>query len=494
MPGQLTKEYKDKILSAVARMEADGVPEAEIRATVDEFKSKHSLPDKPASPDDYTQKPQGSAVGRLLEGAWRNLNPIPMVKAISQSAQDSLAKAKEAGQRGSYGESLAAAIEAQPMTQLGNMIKGMLRENVAQFPKAANDLKQGHYSEALGHTAAGLLPAIGPAAAHAGEKIGEGDVAGGLGEATGLLLPSAASALPKGTGQAMAGAGSKLYNKALKPLRSVAERNPGKDLAQIGLEHNVPLTRAGSEAVAGKVSQLESDVTNAVAGSKAPVSVSNAIGHARKRLIEPGGKFRDLAPDRASVEGVLSDLEAHPDFSAPTTPAQIMSQLRSGVHPSQIKPTMLRDATAPEALALKQRLHGRVRDASWGEIASPQQEALKSVAHDLGDQIKTAVPGTREALSTQSDLLAFKDALDPALHRIGNRNPLPLEAAIHLAGGATPMRLAASLGSLPRVMDIGGRALYRGGKALTNHPVASGEVTAALMRAALLDQMRGGNE
>lgn len=168
MPGQLTKEYKDKILSAVARMEADGVPEAEIRATVDEFKSKHSLPDKPASPDDYTQKPQGSAVGRLLEGAWRNLNPIPMVKAISQSAQDSLAKAKEAGQRGSYGESLAAAIEAQPMTQLGNMIKGMLRENVAQFPKAANDLKQGHYSEALGHTAAGLLPAIGPAAAHAG--------------------------------------------------------------------------------------------------------------------------------------------------------------------------------------------------------------------------------------------------------------------------------------------------------------------------------------
>lgn len=46
--------------------------------------------------------------------------------------------------------------------------------------------------EALGHGAAALLPGIGPAAADAGRKLGEGDVAGGLGATVGLLSPFAA--------------------------------------------------------------------------------------------------------------------------------------------------------------------------------------------------------------------------------------------------------------------------------------------------------------
>ena len=493
MPGQLTKENKDKILSAIARMEADGVPEAEIRATVDEFKSKHSLPDRPASPDDYTEQPQ-PAGGRFLEGAWRNLNPIPMVKGLidsSQAAQENVKNAK------SMREQAAAAIQANPIVQLGGMVAGMLRENAAQLPKAYNDLKQGRYSEAAGHTAAGLLPAIGPAAAHAGERIGAGDVAGGLGEATGLLLPSAVSAAPKGTGRAVASTGAKLYEKALKPLRSVAERNPGKNLAQIGLENNIPLTRSGAAGLNNTIRGIENDVTQAVNGSSAKVSLNDAVQHARTRLTGEGGAFRDLGSDRAAVEATLKDLtQSHPDFSAPSalSPADILEQVRSGKPLSEIGAPEIRDLSVSEGHALKQRLHGRVRDANWGEMASPQQEALKSVAHDLREQTLNAVPETRPMLEKQSDLLAFQDTLDKALPRLANRNPLPLEAAVHLAGGVTPVRAAAALTSLPRSMDILGRLMYRGGKALTNHSVASGEMTAALMRAALLDQMRGGNE
>lgn len=44
--------------------------------------------------------------------------------------------------------------------------------------------------EAVGYGAAGAIPMIGPMAAHAGEQIGSGDVAGGLGTASAMLLPT----------------------------------------------------------------------------------------------------------------------------------------------------------------------------------------------------------------------------------------------------------------------------------------------------------------
>ena len=58
--------------------------------------------------------------------------------------------------------------------------------SAAEWEKAKEHFAQGRYSEAIGHAAA-VTPLIGPAAAAVGEQIGSGDVAGGLGQATGLL-------------------------------------------------------------------------------------------------------------------------------------------------------------------------------------------------------------------------------------------------------------------------------------------------------------------
>jgi hypothetical protein len=98
--------------------------------------------------------PPGSAGTRFAEGAWTNLNPAGLVQAVRH-----------------------------PIDTLGALIQAQVEQ--VQQAKALYD--DGRYSEAAGHLGAGLLPLVGPPAAKAGERIGRGDIAGGLGEATGLL-------------------------------------------------------------------------------------------------------------------------------------------------------------------------------------------------------------------------------------------------------------------------------------------------------------------
>lgn len=66
-------------------------------------------------------------------------------------------------------------------------VKGIGRSQLEQFQKGKELYDQGRYVEAAGHALAGALPLVGPAAANIGEDIGAGNVAHGLGAATGLI-------------------------------------------------------------------------------------------------------------------------------------------------------------------------------------------------------------------------------------------------------------------------------------------------------------------
>ncbi len=120
-----------------------------------------------------SNQPAGSAVGRFVSGVAQNLNPISIVSGITQAVAHPLDTAKAQWD----------ALEAE---------RG----------KAYDLAKQGRYSEAVGHFAAGVLPLIGPPAAHAGERIASGDVAGGLGEGVGLIAPAVLPVAKAGAGAA----------------------------------------------------------------------------------------------------------------------------------------------------------------------------------------------------------------------------------------------------------------------------------------------------
>lgn len=96
------------------------------------------------------------------------------------------------------------------LTEAGQMLKGLgstvvhpiqtaqalYEQQAEQFGKAGEAWQRGGVggvTEAAGHALAGALPLLGPAAAKAGEDIGQGNIAYGLGQAAGLLTPFAAA-------------------------------------------------------------------------------------------------------------------------------------------------------------------------------------------------------------------------------------------------------------------------------------------------------------
>lgn len=124
---------------------------------------------RPVSAEDFVEKgPEGSAISRFAANAGEMLNPIAAIKSVG-----------------------TAVLHPQ------DAAKAIFDASADQFDQARQMYSQGRYSEAVGHLG-GMIPIIGPAAAAAGEQIGEGDIAGGLGKGVGLIAPMlVGAAVPK---------------------------------------------------------------------------------------------------------------------------------------------------------------------------------------------------------------------------------------------------------------------------------------------------------
>lgn len=133
------------------------------------------------------QQPPAQQPESFWQGAWRNLNPMPILKAINDAGNDAQNE-----------HPVAAALLGPGVTayELGKrVLPGIIQGAKDQWQKASDAYQAGDYSGAAGHALASALPVIGPTAAHAGETIASGNLAGGLGEAAGLLAPFGASAV-----------------------------------------------------------------------------------------------------------------------------------------------------------------------------------------------------------------------------------------------------------------------------------------------------------
>lgn len=147
----------------VQRMIEGGESEDDIANVIRHFSA---APSRPVSAEDFAPpQPDGSALGRFVSNAAEMLNPITMITGTAHAL-------------------------AHPV----DTAKALIGAQVGEAQKAADAAREGRLSETLGHGAAALLPLVGPLAAHAGEQIGSGDIAGGLGTTAGLLAPAALGA------------------------------------------------------------------------------------------------------------------------------------------------------------------------------------------------------------------------------------------------------------------------------------------------------------
>jgi hypothetical protein len=161
---------------------ADSFKPDSFKAASDSFQTEQA-------PAPAFAKPQGSAAGRFVEGLWNSVNPGPLIKTFIQAAP--------------------AVMSGAPSLEAAQALGDIVQSHIDQFQKAKKSLDEGRHSEAFGHLLAAGLPFVGPAAANAADKMGgeapqldkfgnvvkQGqapDIAGGMGEATGILTGTVA--------------------------------------------------------------------------------------------------------------------------------------------------------------------------------------------------------------------------------------------------------------------------------------------------------------
>jgi hypothetical protein len=147
-----------------------------------------SQPAQPAAAE------QPSAASRFLTNFASKLHPLDALKHYlidlpQQESQDIQGKLQSGDYMGAYGSILKATAPGS------SFVPDVVAAQAHQFVKAYKDLNDkkempnlsDRVLSASGHAAAGALPMLGPATADAGEQIGSGDVAGGLGSGAGLI-------------------------------------------------------------------------------------------------------------------------------------------------------------------------------------------------------------------------------------------------------------------------------------------------------------------
>lgn len=231
-------------------------------------KAPQAQPAAPGRTEGEGAGPQGSALGRFAQGAWQNLNPVSMVQGVAQAVRhpiDTAVAAKDA-----MGE---------------------------QWEKAYHAGAEGRYSEAVGHGLAGSLPLVGPAAAAAGERIGSGDVAGGLGEAAGLLAPIAgARAAARGVQKVAAP-----FKGKVNPQVAAAAQRQGVEMPAAALSDSklVPL----AESISAK----------GIGGSKTATRYSEAnrmLTEAADFVVRRASKFQDSSEAGQAIAKGLDDFRS----------------------------------------------------------------------------------------------------------------------------------------------------------------------------------------
>lgn len=242
------------------------------------------------------------SAGAFVRGAANAVNPLPGL-AQGVESQRQFARTGERPQA--------------PIT-------GIAQSHAEQFSKAKASFDEGNYTEALGHTLAALLPLVGPAVANSAEKMGEGQVAEGLGEVAALALPSALARKPSATlvpgvksrlnpveqravafGErqgipidAATGTGSRLIRNA----QALVQNQPGGS----GVAQAARQVQSDAIASTGQrlMDRVASPVTAEQAGADVRATLNQRIARLKREADAQYAKLRAAEADPANVESV----------------------------------------------------------------------------------------------------------------------------------------------------------------------------------------------
>lgn len=272
-------------------------------------------------------------------------------------------------QAGDHLGAIAAAVKAGGLGPGTDLLKDTAKSQFDQFEKAADALTSpdggsmgDRISAAMGHTAAGLIPVVGPAAAHVGEDLGEGMASGhpgyALGEATGLLAPFAASKaadfIPKTASvksptvtphldASEASAVQWMKDNNIPVDAATATGNPVVRNVQALLQNTIGTSGKAKQFLTGQKDALQS-AGEGLADQVAPAATAETSGAGVRTALDKG--VADLS---SKATGAYTRLQNIEQASAPQT-VQVGTKTGSIIDPATGKPTQIpvtKDIIAP---------------------------------------------------------------------------------------------------------------------------------------------------
>lgn len=397
--------------------------------------------DVEAPPSMLPGNPGSGPAGRFVSGLVGAVNPVPALR--------------EAGRVGA-----------------NETLKNVVRGQGAQFQKAGQALKnEGEFkgwslpnrlSSALGYGVAGALPLVGPAAAQAGEQIGAGNVAGGLGAGVGLTLPSMLGGVAaRVAGRGLEGTAGHLAESALgvRAIDRSYNKTPGSAILR---ETSGIRPGTVSESARGRVNELVNELESGARGSSRLVDTQPVIDYLDRE--------RGTA-QRQNAQGVYADL-------GPMKEHFETNSMTGQKIPTQLDPREAIDlkrgfskeyVTSWNPQAVRRSGVNQTARKAYGTLDKAIDAAYPEGA-DLNQRISSLIPVEQRAAAVDSGASIGQRVM----HRVGAHTGA---AALGIAGGYEFGPLGAVAGLVvpemlasPTAQMLAARGLYGAGRILGSKP------------------------
>jgi hypothetical protein len=278
-----------------------------------------------------------------------------------------------------------------PIARIGRGIAS-LGKQATQVPAAINDINQspdpfGAYAKVAQETA--------------GQGVGQAGVA------------LATEGLARGVGAATKAAAPRLYQSALKPSTTLGAPRVAR-MVDTGLTEKIPVSEAGMVKLGNAREATDTAISDTIA--QAPLRTVNKFKVA-SRLGDTAKKFGTQVNPESDLNAIG---ESGNEFFR-NQPGQI---------------------PGPEAQALKQGTYRTLGNKPYGELKGASIESQKALARGLKEELVDQYPELKVLNAKDSRLIDLSDALEKAVTRSANKDPLTLGAPI--AYGVTKMATGSS--------------------------------------------------
>lgn len=453
--------------------------------------------EEPAAPQETMAPAQPQTVGHAATEFGRQINPIPMITG-------------------------ALSTIAHPLDTARSIYNAQANE-LGQVPKL---VREGRYSEAVGHGTAGLIPLVGPAAAKIGETIGgteptfdkygtvikpgqAPDPAGGIGAGAGLITSVlAAPRVTNAVGRGFQGIARPIVKSALglpgkaeaygaNPAAAVLEDTRGvrpATIARTGQQRISDLTNELDTAVANTTARPSlkpaRDILNRESTSSAGFNSEQTpreISRMSKQLTEPRPGFKGATE---FPQGAHTPISFRPAVGMAPGPPRLVR----GVSP---EPIIAADQPASEFLGMK-RQFDKDFISNWNPTANTKHGlgVARQAYNAMADELNRTVPGAERINGRIQSLIPAVDRAETVAHNAGAVQKV-IDRFSRPTGALTPALIGERIGGIPGALAglglteavsdpmakmLAARGLYGTGRLLRSPVVTRGSQVMPLLR------------